>query len=153
LKKLISAICLFCLVNGMSFAEETVQTSDGRSILLKDDGSWVELSGDVDDDEIILPRLWDLTDLKLDILKLRGQWVRVKADVSPLGADLVTLSDPKQFADMSSLMGSTINLDRESRKQLLQDCPEKCKNALVFGKVAVEGPDTAGIMVTRIDFE
>ncbi len=124
------------LASGLARADQTATLPDGRSVLLKDNGTYQ-----------ILPKqepataggyqTMQMSDLKVDLKQLIGQKVRVSANGLYLGDQLV-ISDPSVEFDMNGVMVETKDLPRDVRKWIVTKCSEQCR-VVVEGEVASGG--------------
>lgn len=104
-------------------ADETITATDGRSFLLRSNGTFEEIKFDAAKDAVSETAL---TDLKLDIKNMDGQRVAVRGKLIIVG-DIAMLSDPKEVMDMTSVSVNLDGLPRDQRKQLLTKCGSGCK--------------------------
>lgn len=124
------------LVFGVAAAQETVQTTDGREILLHADGTYEIVDagphGSTDHGDGYRPV--SLTDLKLDIDRMTGQRVEVTVSIHSTGG-MVTLGDPERTPDMNPVMADSERLPRRDRALILERCGASGCRATVQGEV------------------
>lgn len=71
-------------------------------------------------------RAMGITDLKLDIARLTGQRVAVRARLMLVGG-MAMLTDPRQPFDTNPVMADTETLPREDRQYILTQCSTGCE--------------------------
>ena len=106
-----------------ALADETVTTTDGRTILLNSDGTYAFV-----EPAPAAPgsyRQISYQDLRLDIDDLRGERVEVRASVSSMGGMLM-LSDPRSDFDTNPIMAEEGDLSRDERAIILNRCNMDC---------------------------
>ncbi len=118
------AILLACTAHGV--ASEVVTTTDGRQILLRDDGKYEIVKRGSDEAGGGGYSRMSLTDLKLDIDSLHGKKVEVTAKLMSMGG-MVMLSDPQQMMDSNPIIADAERLSREDRRFLLTKCETECR--------------------------
>jgi hypothetical protein len=123
--KIIPALCavLFVFVEN-AWADQVVETYDGRQVLLGDDGTYKFLSGEQKPDSKY--KQVSITDLKLDIESMRGQAVETAARATSVGG-MVMLSDPTQVFDSNPVSTDSEKLSGSDRQYLLTKCSLGCK--------------------------
>jgi hypothetical protein len=126
------AIALIAIVGATSaWAEETVETTDGRKIILRDDGTFKVLEKKMVSSSS--GGTISLNDLKLDIAQMTGKPVSVRGNLSIVG-DLAMLGTEGELFDSTPVNVDLKKLPREQRKAILEDCSKGC-TANITGKV------------------
>jgi hypothetical protein len=123
--KRISALCavLFIFVAN-AWADQVVETYDGRQVLLGDDGTYKFLGGEQKPGSKY--KQVSITDLKLDIESMRGQAIETAARATSVGT-MVMLSDPAQVFDSNPVTTDSEKLSTSDRQYLLTKCNLGCK--------------------------
>ena len=139
------------LVFGAAVAQEKVQTTDGREIILHADGTYeiVEESPQEHADGGDGYRRVSLTDLKLDSNRMGGARVEVTASIQSI-AGMVTLTDPEQPFDMNPVMADAERLPRNDRAQILDRCSSSGCRVTLQGEVKHLGFGEYGLELHRI---
>ena len=139
------------LAFGAAAAKETVQTTDGREIVLHADGTYeiVEESQQADEGSGDGYRRVSLTDLKLDSKRMGGERVEVTASIQSI-AGMETLTDPEQPFDMNPVMADAERLPRNDRAQILERCSASACRVTLQGEVKHFGFEEYGLELHRI---
>lgn len=114
-------------------ADEIVETTDGRTILLRDDGRFEFVESRPETPPGTYQRI-DFIDLQVDINDMIGEWIEVRANAQVLGG-MTMLSPPGRMFDMNPIMADTDDLPRDDRAFLLRRCSDSCRVTL-RGEVA-----------------
>ncbi|AKJ94940.1 MULTISPECIES: hypothetical protein [Thioalkalivibrio] len=136
---------------GAVSAQERVQTTDGREILLHADGTY-EMVGESPErtrDAANGYRSVSLTDLKLDMNRMGGEQVKLTASVQSI-AGMVMLTDPGQPFDANPVMADAERLPRNDRAQILERCSTSGCRVTVQGEVKHLGFGEYGLELHRI---
>lgn len=138
------------LTSSLALAEETAKLPDGRSVLLKDDGTYRILSK-----QVAAPaadgrtyRTIDMPDLKVDLKQIIGQNIRVEAIASVIG-DILILRDPAIEFDANGIMVDVKELPRETRRWIVSSCSEQCR-VTVEGEVIANAGLGPGILARNL---
>lgn len=130
-----TAVLLMATMIGLSAAaaDEIVETTDGRTILLHDDGRY-EFVESRPETPAGTYRVIDFLDLQLDIDDMMGALIEVQANAQVFGG-MTMLSPPGRMFDMNPIVAETDGLPRDDRAFLLQRCADSCRVTL-RGEVA-----------------
>ena len=118
-------VAFFAIFVTSGAASEIVLTTDGRQILLRQDGTY-EVIQAAKSEEADGYRKIAISDLKLDIAELSGARIEVEAELTSMGG-MVMLSDPRQQFDMNPIMADETNLSREDRAHIINRCTPSCR--------------------------
>lgn len=118
---------------GGAIADEVVETTDGRQVLLRIDGTYEILEAARSPAAANYQRM-SISDLKLDIEDLAGANVEVDVQLMSMGGMLM-LSDPRHMFDSNPLMAEEGDLSREERSHILSRCNQGCR-ITIRGEVA-----------------
>ena len=116
------AACVCLVWPTLALADEVVETTDGRSLLLRSDGTYEFIEREQPEGAYTPV---DLTDLKLDIQQMSNQTVEVYGQLQFLG-DIGMLSDPNTMFDTAPINVDIANLPRDQRGWILQNCSLGC---------------------------
>jgi len=126
----VSGICLLASVT-VVLAEEFVFTTDGRQILLKDDGTYLVVKPDQPPAAASYPRK-EFEDIVLDADKLHGQKIEVSGFLMPRIelAELQGASLSKNSSSELTLWLRISQLSREQKRLILTKCASGCTAAV-----------------------
>lgn len=136
------------LTSSLAFAELTAKLSDGRSVLLKDGGTYRILPnqdaapGNADGPNY---NSIDMPDLKIDIKQIIGQNIRVNAVATIIG-DVLLLSDPAVQFDMNGIAVNIEKLPRDTRRWIVSKCSSRCRVTVEGEVIANAGMFAPGLL-------
>jgi hypothetical protein len=129
------AVLTLALFGSPAMSEETIQTSDGRSIVLKDDGTYVLLTqpskaATVDEMAFV--------DVVVDANTLAGKRIETTGILRVVGGFKFLYDTNGGFG--AYIKVETNQLSRESQKSILVNCADFSKTCTVHlgGKVGIE---------------
>ena len=128
--RILITIFISFLFSATSFAEVIVQTPDGKSVLLKDNGTWEFCTPKTSNNSEGFQEM-DLDDLKIDIKILANQKVKISAIGQYFGD---TFMIKKEMMDMSPIIVSIEAIPREQRKAIVKSCGTGAP-VIVFGRI------------------
>jgi len=135
-RKRILLVILSLFISTTNLADIKVQIPDGRTVLLKDNGTWefvTDSSGNGITTETY--QAMDLIDLRVDLETLKGRKVKVTGIAQYILNILLIKED---FSDTSPMGVDVSNLSREQRKSVIQNCREP-KKITIYLSVAETG--------------
>ena len=120
-EKIFMSVCFFLIPFCFSVgaADLKLTTPDGRSVLLKENGTWEFVNSTQQNTTTGSYQRMDLDDLKIDIESLMGKKIQVKA-IGQLFGEMFFIK--KDMMDMSPITVDIKNLPREQKKYVIQNC-------------------------------
>ena len=141
-------ICVLCSIAFPVLAEYKLQTPDGKTVLLKDNGTWEQVPSETKNATDY--QLMDIDDLKVDIGKLAGTKVKISGFGSKLGGQMLILN--REISVASAIFVDIKSLSRDQRKFIITNCDSGWCKVIVYGTVGKVTSLEDGIIAEKVEW-
>lgn len=140
------AVIILCFFVVPALADVKLQTPDGKTVLLKDNGTWELVPNEAKTESDYQPM--DIDDLKVDIGKLAGTKVKISGFGRELGQMLIL---NREISVASAIFVDIKSLSRDQRKFIITNCSSGWCKVIVYGTVGkVSAQD--GIIAEKVEW-